>query len=786
MTTQPNSPTHSAEAQAHSPAPPAGPRLGDWISRLQTGQPQERAEAHQTLRNFVHHNPANPVGQLGLGIAEALQGRFNEAAVHFTQAVQLDPKFASAWSNLGNIHKLKGRLKDAAKAYRKAIALQPDLPDAHYNLALALEAQGLPTKAEESLRRALLFRPGYPEVHNNLGHLLLKAGKLEQAASHFRQALVFNPHLRPARNNLIMALYRLGKGPEAQVEVDGLLAQNPNDTQVLRLQAAALAQQGRLEDASAINDRLLTLEPEAVDLQLNLGEMLLQRNDHAGALAHYRELLAKGAAPPVVAMGAMGNVLHAKGNFTEARTLYQQALMLDPKRPHLMLGLARTLMDAGETRQGLEVLKRAVQLLPQAADVHSLYLLAMRADGHCSPQDRHAEAAHWLTAHARTAAHLPRLTRKTTDPLHLGLLVGDTEQGLAGPALVALLPQLAPDKFNITVYHAGRAGPTAAALQGAVAHWRPVAALGSSDITEQMRQDGLDVLIDTIGHESGSRLQALSERVAPVQLGWLGDFDHCGLPAFDGLLQDAVLQGELPVPTASLPGTPAPSHWLTLPALPAAALWQPPPQAPEPGPLPLLANGFITFGVCAPTKHIQPPALDAWARVLQALPQARLLVLTQTADDDQATRTRLQRLLLLRDIEPERVEVLAKQSMPDRLLSMARMDVVVDTFPAPMGLDALDALWMGLPVLTLQGQEPWQRTTESALAQAGLSHWAVADANELVARTTALAEHKAQAELAELRLSLRERLRSAPLMDAKGFAQAFETAVVQAAQRQVA
>ncbi len=743
MTTPPTAPANAEPIPGKTP--------GELIAQLQSANPALQQDAAAALAQLAEKDPRNALLQQGLGIAHALAGRWDEGRAHFEQAVALEPRFASAWSNLGNIHKLQGRLIEARQAYDKAIALQPDLPDAHYNLALVAEAEGDLEASEASLRRALLFRPAYPEVHNNLGHLMLKGGKVEQAVSHFRQALVFNPALRPARNNLILSLYRLGRTQEAQAEVDRLLEQNPGDPQVLRIQAAGLAQLGRLEDAEAINRQLLVQEPDAPDLQWNLGEVMLQRDDYEGAMACYRELLARRNVPTALALGAMGNVMLAQGNYSEARNIYQQALATDARHPSLMQGLARALLAAGETRQGLETLRRAVTLLPKAADVHSQYLLALRLDPACTEAMHATEAQRWLETHAPKVAPPPQhRPRKDGEALRVGLLVGDLEKGPVAAALAALLPALDLHETNLYVYHAARSGNAAQALQDITPHWRPVASLGDADLVQQMREDGLDVLLDMVGHGPGGRLPALAQRAAPVQWGWMGEASQASQAIWDGQLNDE---------SQAIP-------------MPAWFPWAPPADAPEVGPLPMLTQGHATLGVVAPLAHIQAETLDAWAQILQAQPEARLLILSQTAEADETTRQRIQRLMLLRDVEPERVEMVPRMDSAHTWQALARMDAVLDSFPMPMGPEAvLNCLWMGLPVLALSGTQPWQKSTADLLAQAGLQDHVASD----VAHYVKLATHTVRdpQSLSALRGSLREKLKASPCMDVAAFARNF-------------
>lgn len=740
------------------------------MEQLQSTDAEIFRAATEALAQVLAAEPEHGLALLGTGIACARRQEWDAALEYFERAIAADPKLAPAHSNLGNLHRLAGRRKEAVAAYRQAIRLQPGLPDAHYNLSVLLGDEGLMKEAEESVRRALLFRPNYPEAHNNLGHLLLKSGKVEQALSHFRQALVWNPELVPARSNLIMALYRLGRSVEAQAEVDRLLAEHPDDLQVLRVQAAGLAQQGRLDDAEAINLKLMELQPDAADVQLNLGEVLLARDDYEGALACYRELLAKRNLPPAIAVGAMANVMLAQGNYSTARELYQQALMLDARLPPLILGLARTLLESGELRHGLETLRRVVQLMPSAADIHSSLLHFLRFDPTCTRLEWRAELARWSEQHARHGQErqAPARPKKEGEPLRLGFLAGDLERGPEAVAFVALIRELDPALTEVFIYHAARAGTVALDLQARATHWRPVAALGTADLAEQIRQDAIDVMVDLIGHGLGSRLQALSERSAPAQASWLGSFAPTGLPTMDARFSDAQLDPEGGTLTTEAGGE-------TVVRLPAPISWRAPDQAPEVGARP--AGSAFRFGVVSPLLHINAVVLDAWGEILRTLPESRLVWFSDTDKADEATRQHLTRLLLLREVEASRVEVLPKLDGVEHLAAIGGLDLVLDTFPQPLGLAALDCLWMGVPVLTLAGAESWQRVTLSVLAQAAMEDWATSTREAYVARAIAAVEQRE--ELARLRTALRARLEAAPIMDASGFARAFEAAVAE-------
>lgn len=693
---------------SEAPINPSKPRpILQWLRDIASGDAAVVAAAQQGFEEMLAEDPKNGVARMGLGIGHAMAGRLDEARAQFEASVAADPKLAAAWSNLGNIHKLQGRLKPASVAYEKAIALDPALADAHYNLAQILDAQGQANKAEEALKRALLFRPAYGEAHNNLGHMLLKRGKVEEACSHLRQALVFQPQLRPARFNLVLALYRLGRGVEAQAQVDQLLAESPDDPQVLRVQAAGLAQQGRLDDAEAVNRQLMAREPDAADLQFNLAEVLLSRDDHEAALAVYKELLAKRSVPPAVVIGAMAQVNQAQGKYSEAQNLFRQALMSDGTRAMLALGLARSQITGGDVRLGLEALRRAAELAPDAADIHALLVDQLRLEPSVSDAARADEWNKWRHRHAkgggsRQRTPSPRARHTTGDALRVGLLVGDISPGATRSMLEALAAMPRTQDLSWHVYACMAPGPSSQALIARFEHWRPVASLGADDLCEQWRSDGIDVLVDTIGLGAGNRALAMTRQAARLQVGWgawLGG--EVPKPPVDAILADATV-----LPTAK---------W----ALRTVFPWHRP-DAPVLSDPQIDARPGFVFGAVAKWSHIQAPVLDAWAQILTSAPQARLVLVSDIAESDALTLARLSKLLALREVDPARVECRPRDAAPSLAPRLSGIDCVLDTFRSPMGQAAFDILAVGVPVLTLAGTQGWERSTASVLVACGM------------------------------------------------------------------
>lgn len=768
--------THSHTHAADKPAPEATPQtstappvelnIKNVMDALQSQDMPLFLAATATLEQWIEREPGHALALMGLGISLARRQQWLQAQTRFEQAIAAEPKLAQAHSNLGNLHRQFGRRAEAIAAYKKAVQLQPGLSEAHYNLSIVLDEEGKPQAAEEAVRRALLFRPNYPEAHNNLGNLLLKGGKVEAAVSHFRQALVWNDVLRPARFNLIIGLYRLGRSTEAQAEVDRLLKEHPDDPQILRVQAAGLAQQGALGEAERINQQLLKLQPDAPDLWLHQGEVLLARKDFDGAMALYKDLLSKRNLPPALAIGAMAQVMLARGNYGEARHLYQQALMMDGRLPALLMGLARTLLESGDTRLGLETLRRVLEIAPAAADIHSLLIHHMRLDPTTTAQQLQDEVVRWNTQHSpqTTPARPQAVNRKSGDALRVGFIVGDVEQGPVADSLLALLDR-ANESLLPFIYQATAAGPTAQKIKDKATHWRPAAALGATDLAEQIRQDGIDVVIDTLGHGPGSRLKTLALRPAPVQLCWLGDDANPGIVGIDACLLDAVQQDH--ADESDINNAPA---WLTTPFV-----WTAPTDAPDITPR---GQDAVVFGVVSPLARLNSLVLDHVAQVLIGCPHARLHVLTDVDAQDEVTLQKIRRLLALREVEPERIDIHPALNTAQRQAQLGRIDIVLDAHPGTLGQAALECLWMGAAVVSLSGPQSWQRASTSVLTQLGLQEWVAQDAAAYVATALAAADNPDQR--ATFRAGVRERIQRAPVMNAQVFADDFAAALLRA------
>ena len=280
-------------------------------------------------------------------------------------------------------------------------------------------------------------------------------------------------------------------------------------------------------------------------------------------------------------------------------------------------------------------------------------------------------------------------------------------------------------------------------------------------LAARIRGDRIDILVDLSGHTLGNRLKAMAHKPAPVQAGWL---DVTGVAAVDALITDRVLW----------PPEDAPLIPEALVHLPDGALgYRPPPAAPPVEPPPAPHRGHVTFGSFNSALKLGPPVLDLWAEILGRVPGARLM-LKNPSFDDPALRRRFARAFAERGIDPERIAFLGRTSQMAQLAAYAGIDIALDTSPGNGGVTTWEALWMGVPMVTLRGHPPAGNNSAAILTFTGLAELIAetpADYVDLAARLAADPDG-----LTERRRRQRPQLAAAPILDARAYARSVETA----------
>jgi len=321
-----------------------------------------------------------------------------------------------------------------------------------------------------------------------------------------------------------------------------------------------------------------------------------------------------------------------------------------------------------------------------------------------------------------------------------------------------------PHPVEVYAYSSGQVSDWVTQEIKSACHFRDVNQLNDEQLTSLIRQDRIDVLVDLSGHTAGSRLTVFAHRPAPVQVSWLGYFATTGLAYMDAVFLDAWhvpngAQAQFVEEVVHLKG--------------GRLCYQPVPWAPEVGPLPSLKAGHITFGSFNNTGKLNNAVFDLWASVLAAVPRSRLVLKWRTLADGPLFDA-IHKSFSERGISADRVELRPASFHVDVLREYADIDIALDPFPFTGGLTSCEALWMGVPVVTLPQSRVVSRQTFALLSAIGKSEWAAKDATDYANIAHKLAQDKDQ--LQGTRATLRDAMRSSSLMNVEGFTRHLEQA----------
>ncbi len=726
----------------------------------------QHALAAETIGRAIAVQPNAAVFHVNLGEAHRQLGRFDEAIASLRRALVLDPRLSEAHNNLGIALQATGALDEAIVSFVQAVALQPGYAEAHNNLGNVQRAAGRLDMALESYDRALALRPDDPAVLTHRGRTLLALGRAADAAASFQRALTLNPNAVDAIVGLGDALQRLGALDDAIACYDTALQATPDDAGLHSNRGAALLARGRHAEATAGLQRAIALAPDDAGAHNNLGNALQGSGRLDDAVEHYERALA--LRPDFADAAAnLGNALVLRGEIAAALVQFERALALRPDDADILNSRGRALVEQGRLDDARASFSAALARDPARAAIHSNLLFLANYDPALS-EDALLAAHRAFGAQVAAAAPPPAPHANSRDParrLRIGYVSADLARHPVGWFLRPVLANHAAAAVE-TVCYAGRAveDDVTAQLRAAAGTWRSTVAVDDAALAAQIRADGIDILVDLAGHTAGNRLPVFARKPAPVQASWIGYFATTGVAAIDCALLDAAT-----VPEGA-------ERWFTeaVVRLPIGRLcYGAPAHAPAVAPPPAATRGHVTFVSFNNLTKVTPAVIALWARVLDAVHGAHL-VLKWRSLADAAERARLHAGFAAHGIAPERLLLRGHSAHAQMLAEYGDVDIALDPFPFCGGLTSAEALWMGVPIVTLPGARPVSRQTLAFLTQIGLTELAARDDADYVAIAARLAGDPQS--LAALRAGLRDRITASPLGDGARFARALEDA----------
>jgi len=628
-----------------------------------------------------------------------------------------------------------GQLREAEAAYRQILAQQPNHPDALHMLGVLAFQCGRHDAAVQLIRQSITLQPT-ADSYCNLGLALAAAGQLDHAVAAYQTSISLDPQVVETYFNLAIALRDLGRHDDSINAYRQALLLQPGHVQSLINMGSALRSQGKTIEAAAAFRQAIAINSNHAAAHHNLANTLKEQTDLDPALFHFDKAISLGLNDATVQRNR-ANALVNQGQLEKAIAGYDRAMVLRPTDPALASG---------------KII--AMQLHPDydAATIRR----------ECEDWDRqYAQPLRqlWPDHSAR-----PRSSKR----LRIGYISPDFRDHVIAWYFAPILSRHDRREFEIFSY-ASVAQPDATTrrLESLSDGWRNIHALTDDQAAEVIRADRIDILVDLDLHVWGNRLPVLARKPAPVQVSWLGYPGTTGIAAMDYRLTDPFLDppGEhddwYTEKSLRLPN----SFWCFDPQLEPL---KPTLDLPT-GDLPAIQNGYVTFGSLNNVSRLNPRTLKLWSRVVTKVPNSRLLLSAPHG----SARENILGLLAQHGVEASRVEFVASAPWTEYMGYFRRIDIALDTLPYNGHTTSLDALWMGVPLVTRLGQ--------TVVGRAGYSHLSNLQLTELAATTdddfVTAAENLAGdlSRLIELRRTLRERMLASPLTNATQFTRDLET-----------
>ncbi|MGD1278627.1 MAG: tetratricopeptide repeat protein [Tepidisphaeraceae bacterium] len=623
-------------------------------------------------------------------------------------------------------------------------------------------------EAESLYQQVLDAQPDHAEALQLLGMLHYQAGRFDAAAEMLCRAANANPASAECRFNLALALLALGRWDDAIAALRDALSIRPSYPQAYNSLGTALQAKGQLTEAVEAYRQAVALNPDTAGFWSNLGIALHGQGNSQEAVAALRQAL-KLKPDYAEAYNNLGRALVGVGRIGEALAACQQALQFRPEFPEAMNNLANALRDTGRINHAISTYRKAISLAPDDASVRGNLIYAM----HFIPGDPAAvfqEHLNWNRIHAQPLAGQILQHRNDAAPdrrLKIGYVSPDFRQHSVGFFLLNLLANHDPAAVEVFCYSdAARPDAATARFQQSAHRWKPVVGVADAQLAQIIIQDQIDILVDLAGHTAGNRLLVFARKPAPIQVSYCGYPDTTGLATMDYRFTDAY---------ADPPGATEQYHSEQLVRLPRCFLcYAPPADGPEVGPVPATAAGRITFGSFNSISKLSDATVAMWSQVLSAVPNSRLMIKGQGLTDAPVRQQVLERFAA-HGIAADRLELHSSiASLAGHLELYHQIDIALDTYPYHGTTTSCEAMWMGVPVVTLAGKTHASRVGVSLLSNVGLEQLIAQTPEQYVQIAADLA--KDLAALSVLRSALRSRLAASPLLDGSGLAREVEAA----------
>lgn len=704
----------------------------EWLQRIDAVAASGDTSALNALCSDVAaRNPSDSRVWQRLGRLKAQAGDLSAAESQLRRALVLDANNADVLCDLANVHQLRAEIVSALALYDQALAHNPNHALSLHNAAVLYLRQSETAKAFTLFQRLFALNPRAPGIAEQLATLCLARGDNEQAL----------PFLMAA-----------SESASASAKVHAVLG-------------ATYAKLGRLDLAAAAYRRSIELDATDAAVINNFGYLLFTMARIADAIDWLEKAVVLKPDFPE-AWNNLAIAYHRRFDFDNAEHTLQRALQLRPDYADAHANLGKLFLEQGRQPEAESHFRQAVVLAPTNHALHSNLLLCLNYSDRMSRDDVYRAHLEWAQRLPPASVSPPPITTDRDRKLRIGYVSPDFVTHSVAFFIEPILREHDRNGFEIYCYSNNPVSDqTTARLQALPVQWRDIYALSDAQAVDAIRRDHIDILVDLAGHTSNNRLPLLHEKPAPIQVTYLGYPNTTGLQQIDYRITDERADD----------ATAQHFHTETLVRLPRCFLcYQPPPNSDVLDPLPPARPQSVGFCAFNSLAKITDEIVAAWAEILSNVPDSVLYLpgaIIKSAD----ARQRWLQPFAQRNVDRERIVWVERaQSVAGHLDRYRSADIALDTYPYNGTTTSMDALWMGVPVVTLVGASHASRVTYDLLSRIGLERFAATTRNDYVDIAVRLAQ-RGPRNVADRR-ELRRTLVDSELLDAKGMAASLEHA----------
>ena len=521
--------------------------------------------------------------------------------------------------------------------------------------------------------------------------------------------------------------------------------------------ARRLREQGRWQDALAAYQQLCLADAAPAEAVREAAQLALEQKQNDLAVVFLKQAIVH--APDDFSLQTnLAVLLKAAGDVAGAIAAGTAAMQLAPGRVEPIYNLALLRDELGEHEEAEKLHRAAIATTPNFEQAHNS-LICLLDQSPLAPAGAALDARrHWAQAYPLPA--VPRRHRNPRDAekiLNIGYVSADFRGHSSAYFLEALFAKHDPGRVKIHCYYNWPAADAVSRrLQSLVPVWKDISSMDDKQAAAAIEADGIDILVDLSGHTVGNRLGVFAQQVAPVQATYMGYLGSTGLPQIGYRISDAMLDPPgmtEHVQTEALVRTSA-----------SCVCFAPEPSAPPPNPLPALTNGALTltFGSLNARRKLNAAVFAQWRRILLEVAGSRLIMVLEHGEQP-AVCGPLLAFFAEGGVAPGRVSIRGRQSLAGFFSCLQECDLLLDPFPCTGGTTTFHSLWMGVPVITLAGDNALGRCGAMIMQSAGLPEFIAHSADEYVNIASRCAGDLPA--LAQVRAGLRDKFLAAPFAD---------------------